>query len=356
MRLNEEIQVKEVKSCHICRAPGDLRYSEMRDKLFGAPGVWSINYCPACDFCWLDPQPIYDDIRKIYQVYYTHKPTTNGRSGLSSLKHRVEDELLRADFGYDKLPGGRHLHLIGKLLGKLMPMAREIAGSSVMWLNAQTRGKLLDVGCGNGRFRATMEKLGWEVAGVEPDPNSARIAREQLKLPVITSTLEEASFAPDSFDCITAHQAIEHMFDPIGFLAESFRVLRPGGRLVVTTPNISGFGHLIFRRCWRGLEPPRHLHLFSTRALGICVERVGYEIETLRTTARSTWEIWYASRLICRDGKIPSSFPDKLDVRLRFEGLAVQLLQHVLLRLKRNIGEQIVLTAFKPASQLTVQL
>jgi 2-polyprenyl-3-methyl-5-hydroxy-6-metoxy-1,4-benzoquinol methylase len=349
MRMNEGIQVEEANSCLLCRARGVPRYQEMRDRLFGAAGVWSISYCPDCDFSWLNPRPVRSDIAKLYETYYTHNLTNGRRSTLSSLKHKVEQRLLKAEFGYDSLPGGTGTRLAGRLLGTMLPMAREITGSSVMWLNAQPHGKLLDVGCGNGSFLATMQELGWEVSGVEPDTKSANIARERLSVAVTVGTLEESRFLSDSFDCITAHQTIEHMLDPIAFLAESFRILRPGGRLVVTTPNIASFGHLVFRRCWRGLEPPRHLHLFSTRALGICAGRVGYQIETLRTTARSTWEIWYASRLIRRDGKIPSCFPGKLNARLCFEGLAFQLFQHVLLRLNRNIGEQIVMMASKPA-------
>ncbi len=353
MRTNEGIQVEAANSCLLCQAQGVPRYQEMRDRLFGAAGVWSISYCSDCDFSWLNPRPICSDIAKLYETYHTHNLTNGGRSVLSSLKRKVEQRVLKAEFGYDSLPGGTGTRLAGRLLGTMLPMAREIAGSSVMWLNAQPQGKLLDVGCGNGSFLATMQRLGWEVAGVEPDPKSANIGREQLGLAVTVGTLEEASFLPDSFHCITAHQTIEHMHDPISFLKESFRLLRPGGTLVVTTPNIPSLGHRVFRGSWRGLEPPRHLYLFSPKALGTCVEKVGYQLEILRTTARSAWEIWYASRLIHRNGRIPNHFPRALDTRLRLEGLAFQLFQHVLLRLNRNIGEQIVLMASKPASRLS---
>lgn len=120
----------------------------------------------------------------------------------------------------------------------------------------------------------------------------------------------------------------------------------------MTTPNIPSLGHRVFRGSWRGLEP-RHLYLFSPKALGTCVEKVGYQLETLRTTAGSAWEIWYASRLIRRNGRTPNRFPRALDTRLRLEGLVFQLFQHVLLRRNRNIGEQIVLIASKPASRLS---
>ncbi|MHB8502238.1 MAG: class I SAM-dependent methyltransferase [Candidatus Acidiferrales bacterium] len=261
----------------------------------------------------------------------------------------MEHKLLKTGYGYDNLPGRAGTRVTGKLLGALLPMAREIAGSSVLWLNAQPKGELLDVGCGNGSFLATMRSLGWNVKGVEPDIRSASIAREEFGLSVTAGTLEDARFPPDSFDCITAHQTIEHMHAPVVFLQESFRILKPGGKLVVTTPSLPSLGHRLFGRCWRGLEPPRHLYLFSPRALGKLVERMRFRVEIIRTTARSAWEIWYASRLIHRDGKIPENFREALNMRVRLEGLIFQLFQHLSLRFKSNWGEQIVLMASKPA-------
>lgn len=321
-------------------------YKEMRDRLFDAPGVWSHLRCPQDGLVWLSPRPVIEDIGKVYASYYTHDLESDRRSLLSFLKGSVERTLLKTEFGYDSYPSRLSSLLMGRVLG-LLPMAKEIAGSSVMWLTAHPNGKLLDVGCGNGSFLAMMQKLGWNVSGVEPDANAAMIARERLGVPVTIGTLEDADFLDDSFDAVTAHHVIEHMHDPFGFLREVLRILKPDGKLVVTTPNIESWGHRLFRKSWRGLEPPRHLHIFSPKTLRISAEQIGYRVESLRTTARSAWERWYASRLIHRDGSIPGGFPESLNRRLQLEGLAFQLLQYMLLLFKSNIGEGILLIASK---------
>ena len=68
---------------------------------------------------------------------------------------------------------------------------------------------------------------------------------------------------------------IEHVPDPLGTRTECRRLLRPGGRLVLTTPNALGMGHRRFGRDWRGLETPRHLQVFTPGALRALVDRSG---------------------------------------------------------------------------------
>lgn len=350
MRFNEGVQIEEVETCLLCGAKGVPVYKEMRDHLFNAPGVWSHLRCPGDNHVWLSPRPVIEDIAKVYKTYYTQNLANSQQSILASLKGKVERTLLKANFGYEDLPGRQESRLLGRVVG-LLPMAREIAGSSVMWLNAHPKGKLLDVGCGNGNFIVMMQKLGWDVLGVEPDAKAAMIAKKRLGALVTIGTLADAAPMADSFDAVTAHHVIEHMHDPIGFLRESLRALKAGGTLVVTTPNIASLGHRVLRKSWRGLEPPRHLHLFSTCTLGACAEQVGYQVQTLRTTARSAWEIWCASRLIHRHGGIRGGFPQALGQSLRLEGLVFQLLEHMMLRVKDNIGEAIVLIASKSRRQ-----
>jgi SAM-dependent methyltransferase len=186
---------------------------------------------------------------------------------------------------------------------------RERALLGTMCLSGAKKGALLDVGCGNGRFLSLMREAGWEVRGVEPDPVAAKIAQEENGIPVTVGALDHAELADESFDAITLNHVIEHVHDPVALLSQCRRVLKPHGTAVIVTPNIESFGHETFGPCWRGLEPPRHLHLFSLRALRNCCERAGLRIQVLRTSARSARGIRRGSEAIKRRAKLSNFDP-----------------------------------------------
>jgi len=211
-----------------------------------------------------------------------------------------------------------------------------------MCLNGAQRGKLLDLGCGNGRFLALMRDAGWEVRGIEPDPAAAKVAQEQFGIPVIVGTLEDAELPGESFDAITLSHVIEHVHDPIALLSECRRVLKPEGRAVIVTPNIRSLGHQKFGSSWRGLEPPRHLLIFSLTALRVCCEMADLRVQILRTSARAAGLVWQESEMIKRR-KESSSLDRALPSRLR--SLFFNLHEDGLCRASEEVGEEILLIA-----------
>ena len=254
----------------------------------------------------------------------------------------VKARILQNQFGYAiNTQGG----LLSHILSWIGPL-KEIVGRSVVYLKASDRGCLLDVGCGNGRFLAQMRELGWEVMGVEPDSEAARIARKRFGLDVFQGTLEEAKFPDNSFDAITMNHVIEHVPDPIGLLAECRRILKPDGKMVMVTPNIQSLGRYLFGKAWLHWDPPRHLVLFSPKSLRACAERAGLRVRSLWTTSKGACFIWTASRLIRRDGKLLRGTPQRPSLWLKLEGLAFWAVEY-LLCLARNLGEEIVLEAVK---------
>jgi 2-polyprenyl-3-methyl-5-hydroxy-6-metoxy-1,4-benzoquinol methylase len=174
----------------------------------------------------------------------------------------------------------------------------------MMWLRADWKGRLLDVGCGNGELLARARGLGWDVGGIEPDPTASQVARSS-GIPILASRLDEAALPAESFDAITLSHVVEHLLEPVATLRQCARVLKPGGRLVLATPNTHSLGHGYWRKNWVGLDPPRHIFLFSPRSLRRCVEEAGLEVAELRTVSRFASWMWAASRGIRRRGHFP---------------------------------------------------
>lgn len=143
----------------------------------------------------------------------------------------------------------------------------------------QPRGRLLDVGCATGTFLRGVRAAGdWEVLGVETSPAAAQIARERHGLDVRIGTVEAASFPDQAFDAVTLWDVLEHLHDPAASLLEIRRILRPGGVLVVRVPNGASRDAGWFGQYWAGLEPPRHLYVFTPQTLGRLLTQRGFQI------------------------------------------------------------------------------
>ena len=101
-----------------------------------------------------------------------------------------------------------------------------------------TRGSLLDIGCGRGKFLEMAQKRGWEIAGIEPGAEHALYAKEKLKISmIINASLEEAQFPFGQFDVITLWDVIEHVENPKEVLKKLNAWLKPGGLILLATPN-----------------------------------------------------------------------------------------------------------------------
>jgi predicted SAM-dependent methyltransferase len=121
-----------------------------------------------------------------------------------------------------------------------------------------------------------MARAGWEVQGIEPDASAAAVARAS-GVPVLDTPLEEAPLSPGSFDAVTLNHVIEHLYDPIDALRIVRDLLQPGGVIWIATPNLESRGHDRYGPHWIGLDPPRHLALFTHSSLSHAVESAGFK-------------------------------------------------------------------------------
>jgi ubiquinone/menaquinone biosynthesis C-methylase UbiE len=173
---------------------------------------------------------------------------------------------------------------------------------SVMWLERGSQGRLLDVGAGNGSLVERMCTLGWEAEGLDFDRRSVESGRSR-GLTFHLGGLPDQRFPEKSFDAITMSHSIEHVHDPVSWLAEAQRILKPGGRLAIATPNARSWLHRRFREHWFALDPPRHLHLFNRDTLAAALHKAGFEAFRVFTSIRDVNGAWRGSRAIRRSGR-----------------------------------------------------
>lgn len=347
MESSEQIRTQPASKCFVCGTEGEVLYPFLRDRSFGAPGEWNLRRCPlsACGLIWLDPQPVPEDIGKAYATYYTHNQPAPGASLVRDSVYAVWNSYLRVRFGYRHGTGPAWRMLFAPL-ALLHPGGLDELDSAAMYLPAPTSpAKVLDVGCGSGVLVARMKSLGWDAEGVEIDPGGVEAARAR-GVTVHQGQLADAQFPDNHFDAVHSAHVIEHVYDPVALLRECFRILKPGGRLVIITPNTSSWGHRLFGRAWLNLDPPRHLILFNARTLQVAAEKQGFRIERLDSTVRSAWVYGALSWRIYRTGRGEMSQLGK-PVSLAY-GILFQLRERVRRWFSREAGDELLLIARKP--------
>lgn len=148
-------------------------------------------------------------------------------------------------------------------------------------------GRLLDMGCGEGSFLATAKSRGWEVSGAEVSEVAAQRAKAKVGEDHIFQTLEAAQYPDHFFDVVTLWDVIEHLPDPVRTLRRLCRVLRPGGHIIISTPNANSLLHRAAHwthRCtlnrWtlpiRLIYLPEHLYYFDPKTLMDALSRAGF--------------------------------------------------------------------------------
>lgn len=280
---------------------------------------------------WINPTPIEADLHRAYETYFTH-----GGSETASGNGTNRRDRLYALYRACSLPGWW-----------LSGIAREKFRREQMYLNELAPGKLLDVGCGDGSFLNQMRTCGWAVDGIDFDGQAIVTAQKKYGLKLRHGDLREAGLPADYFDAVTMSHVIEHVTDPAGLLSEIRRVLKPGGHLTLTTPNVSSLGHRKFGGCWFGVDAPRHLNLFSGVALSQLARRAGFErINTSSTSANA--DIFFgASYTLQKSAGHRLGHQPPPNVWRTFKAAYWQYREHFALNHNRECGEELVMVCIK---------
>jgi SAM-dependent methyltransferase len=140
-------------------------------------------------------------------------------------------------------------------------------------------GRVLDVGCGTGEFLVLLRELEFEAEGVEGNREQAKQVRS-LGFPVQTTDLEDGLPYPERvFSLVTCLELIEHIALAEPLLEDIYRVLQPGGHLLLTTPNFSFLNNRLHYLRGKGpLNEGIHLRYFHRNRLLSLLGKAGFEV------------------------------------------------------------------------------
>jgi SAM-dependent methyltransferase len=136
---------------------------------------------------------------------------------------------------------------------------------------------LLDYGCGRAPLSRIAIELGLVPVGIESDPVARRVSAAKVGMSVYANLQELRSQEPQTqFDLVILWNVIEHLRKPWLDLQEICEVMRPGGRLLVSTMNTRCLRARIERGRWMIYDHPTHFYYFHCRSLERVLRRSGF--------------------------------------------------------------------------------
>lgn len=245
--------MKRIEKCILCESREiTTLYQKIKNN-------FNIDQCQECGLAFTNPQPSLSELDKMYQK---EKVIFSG-SGEKELK-----KLKKIKKIYDRLSSQR-LCVIEKY---------------------QRKGKLLDIGSGGGFFLAYARERDWQVDGLELSQWGVTVAKKIFQINVFQGDLMQANYPNNSYDVVTMYDVLEHIINPLTELKEVYRILKPGGLLIVNVPNFNSFFAKLNKNHWSKLDPPQHLWHFAPDTLSKIITKSGFNVLEQKTGVGSAEE------------------------------------------------------------------
>lgn len=166
------------------------------------------------------------------------------------------------------------------------------------------RGSVLDVGCAVGTFLVHAKQHGWDVEGVE----IADFGREEASRRLGIEIKSDLSLLPAGrrYDLVTLHHVLEHIADPVAFLARDVAP-RVGGMLLIEVPNFASLDAQVHGPRWKDLRLEQHLHHFEPDTLRAIVAAAGFEVQSVYTLGEPLFSLNAGKRMLQTFARIPRS-------------------------------------------------
>jgi len=245
--------------CLVCGGATAVIVPQTTDFRFGAPGTYSVRECPACGAAQTWPRPDAATLKSLYETYYN----SGGEGGT----------------GYGR---ARERFLLSPLYRLFLAIDGDISFHA-----ERGSGRLLDVGCNEGRGLTLYQRNGFAAEGLELNETAAAEARAR-GFAVATVPIEEFH-PPVPFDVVIVSNVLEHALDPRAMLGEIRRLLRPGGEVWISLPNRASWLRRLFGAEWINWHVPYHITHFQRAALLRLLDDSGFTAASLRDVTPALW-------------------------------------------------------------------
>jgi 2-polyprenyl-3-methyl-5-hydroxy-6-metoxy-1,4-benzoquinol methylase len=260
----QTVQVDE-RACVICDGETNDVLLHVTDDRFGVPGEYGICRCSACGLEQTLPRPNPDDLKQLYEKYYNF----GGERETTYIRLR---EWFFASWLYRMwltLDGDGSFHL------------------------RRGEGRLLDIGCNEGRGLKIYQQNGFFSEGLELNSRAAEVARSAGF--AVHETLLEDFHPATPYDVVVLSNVLEHALDPKRMLLDIARILKPDGQVWIACPNSESWLRRLFGRAWINWHVPFHIVHFSPRTLRRLLLETGFSNVELH---QITPALWVASSII----------------------------------------------------------
>jgi 2-polyprenyl-3-methyl-5-hydroxy-6-metoxy-1,4-benzoquinol methylase len=260
--------------CAVCGAPMKAAITHAFDTRFGIDNNYSVIRCGHCGTEQTSPVPTPEALKGLYETYY--------------------------NFGGEK--GTRYTRLRGLFLFSPLYRAFLFLDGDISFHSCKGSGRLLDIGCNEGRGLRHYRHNGFIAEGLELNQTAASVARSQ-GFTVHTRTLEE--FQPvAAYDVAVLSNVLEHASDPIDMLRNVKRILKSGGQVWISCPNNQSWLRSVFGRYWINWHVPFHLVHLSVNSVRRVLHDAGFQHITIRHETPSLWAAHSViARLFARKGR-----------------------------------------------------
>lgn len=165
----------------------------------------------------------------------------------------------------------------GKRRNRLQERDRFLADveAELAYIDALPPGRMLDVGCGLGWLLSAVNDA-WQKHGLEVSAFAAARAGQHGE--IFVGSLLESPYRADEFDLVVMHHVIEHMADPVANIEVARRILKPGGHLILGTPDFDSGCARRFGANYRLLNDRTHISLFSNDSMHRFLRDHGFKI------------------------------------------------------------------------------